>query len=416
MSQLLPPPADAPVILVADDVPANVELLFDQLHVLGFRAIAAYDGPSALATCFEKQPDLCILDVSMPAGDLGVDDRSTGFEVCRRIKRDPRSARIPVIFVTALNDTTDRVKAIEAGGDDFLTKPHNRLVLGARVRSLLKLKAATDALEESLRKQKELEKVRDDLMKMIVHDLKTPLTSIIGVMEMLHDGDFGPLVPEQRSALSDVETRAEDLLALIEDLLEVARLEESALALNLVPTAPGALLAEVRHEWELRFQQEKATAMVEVADDAPIIHADQALLKRVFSNLVQNALSHSARSVNVSFGARRENDGVLFTVADNGVGIPVEYHDIIFRKFEQVKTPHIPRVRSSGLGLAFCKLVVEAHGGRIWVKSGGEMIGSAFHFWLPQQPASASAPIKPSGSTSLSSGSGSSFAAGWSRA
>ena len=77
----------------------------------------------------------------MPAGDLGVDDRSTGFEVCRRIKRDPRTARIPVIFVTALNDTTDRVKAIEAGGDDFLTKPHNRLVLGARVRSLLKLKA-----------------------------------------------------------------------------------------------------------------------------------------------------------------------------------------------------------------------------------------------------------------------------------
>ena len=105
-----------PVILVADDVPANVELLFDQLHTLGYRTIAATDGPSALAACFEHKPELCILDVSMPAGDLGVDDRSTGFEVCRRIKRDPRTARIPVIFVTALNDTTDRVKAIEAGG------------------------------------------------------------------------------------------------------------------------------------------------------------------------------------------------------------------------------------------------------------------------------------------------------------
>ena len=86
----------------------------------------------------------------MPAGDLGVDDRSTGFEVCRRIKRDPRTKSIPVIFVTALNDTTDRVKAIEAGGDDFLTKPHNRLVLGARVRSLLKLKAATDCARGQL--------------------------------------------------------------------------------------------------------------------------------------------------------------------------------------------------------------------------------------------------------------------------
>src|SRR5205085_3696079 len=95
------PPANAPQILVADDVAANVELLFDQLHVLGFRAIAAADGPSALTACFEHRPDLCILDVSMPAGDLGCDDRSTGFEVCRRIKRDPRTARIPVIFVTA---------------------------------------------------------------------------------------------------------------------------------------------------------------------------------------------------------------------------------------------------------------------------------------------------------------------------
>src|SRR3954452_9386032 len=216
MSELAPPPADAPLILIADDVPANVELLFDQLHVLGFRAIAAYDGPSALTACAEQHPNLCILDVSMPAGDLGVDDRSTGFEVCRRIKRDPRTARIPVIFVTALNDTTDRVKAIEAGGDDFLTKPHNRLVLGARVRSLLRLKAATDALEESYRKLRELEKVRDDLMKMIVHDLKTPLTSVLATLELLGDGSFGELSGDQRKAVGDAEGKSEDLLALIE--------------------------------------------------------------------------------------------------------------------------------------------------------------------------------------------------------
>jgi two-component system, sensor histidine kinase and response regulator len=393
MSELAPPPADAPLILVADDVPANVELLFDQLHVLGFRAVAAYDGPSALRVCAERHPDLCILDVSMPAGDLGVDDRSTGFEVCRRIKRYPRTARIPVIFVTALNDTTDRVKAIEAGGDDFLTKPHNRLVLGARVRSLLKLKAATDALEESLRKQKELEKVRDDLMKMIVHDLKSPLTSVIGAMEMLIDGDFGPLTENQRKALGDTEKRAQDLLALIEDLLEVARLEESRLALHLAPLAPSALLNEVAREWEIRVQQERARLVLEVGRDARAVDADQALIKRVFSNLIQNALSHSARAVTVTLGARTDSGGTLFTVADDGVGIPPEYHDIIFRKFEQVKTPHIPRVRSSGLGLAFCKLVVEAHGGRIWVKSGPERQGSAFHFWLPEHPPAASAPL-----------------------
>ena len=387
MTELAPPPADAPLILVADDVPANVELLFDQLHVLGFRAVAAYDGPSALRVCAERHPDLCILDVSMPAGDLGVDDRSTGFEVCRRIKRDPRTARIPVIFVTALNDTTDRVKAIEAGGDDFLTKPHNRLVLGARVRSLLKLKAATDALEESLRKLKELEKVRDDLMKMIVHDLKSPLTSMIGAMEMLIDGDFGPLTESQRKALGDTDKRAQDLLGLIEDLLEVARLEESRLALHLERLAPSKLLDEVAREWEIRVQQERARLVLEVGSDTRAVDADQALLKRVFSNLIQNALTHSASAVALQLSARRDGDGILFTVADNGPGIPSEYHEVIFRKFERVKNPNMPRTRSSGLGLAFCKLVIEAHGGRIWVQSAGEGKGSAFHFSLPRAPA-----------------------------
>jgi signal transduction histidine kinase len=322
----------------------------------------------------------------MPAGDLGVDDRSTGFEVCRRIKRDPRTKSIPVIFVTALNDTTDRVKAIEAGGDDFLTKPHNRLVLGARVRSLLKLKAATDSLEDALRKLREVEKMRDDLMKMIVHDLKTPLTSILATTEMLIDGDFGALNPEQRKMLTDAEGKADDLLALIGDLLEVSRIEEATMTLDLQPIAPAALLNEVSHEWSIRFQQEGATAVVDVTDDAPVFEADKALIKRVLGNLVQNALTHSATAVSLQLCARRDGDGILFTVADNGPGIPAEYHEVIFRKFERVKNPNIPRTRSSGLGLAFCKLAIDAHGGRIWVQSAGEGKGSAFHFSLPNKP------------------------------
>jgi two-component system, sensor histidine kinase and response regulator len=379
------PARTEPLILVADDVAANVELLFDQLHILGYRTTAAYDGPSALAAAFEHRPDLCILDVSMPAGDLGVDERSTGFEVCRRIKRDPRTARIPVIFVTALNDTTDRVKAIEAGGDDFLTKPHNRLVLGARVRSLLRLKAATDALEQSFRKLRELEKVRDDLMKMIVHDLKTPLTTVLGTLEMLGTGDFGAVTETQRRAIRDCEGKADELLALINDLLEIARLEEANLPLEVSAVSPRTLVDEMMHEWAMRFQQEGARVTAEVAPDAPRIEADLQLLKRVLANLLQNALTHSGHAVELRIAVRREADGALFTVADNGPGIPPEYHELIFRKFERAKNPNVPRVRSSGLGLAFCRLVAEAHGGKIWVTS-SEGRGSAFHLLLPLHP------------------------------
>lgn len=379
-----------PLILVADDVPANVELLHDQLALLGYRVVSAFDGPSAVDACFEHRPDLCILDVAMPAGTLGGSDRTTGFEVCRRIKRDARTSRIPVIFVTALNDATDRVKAIEAGGDDFLTKPHNRQILSARVRSLLRLKFATDALEESYRKLRELEKVRDDLMKMIVHDLKTPLTSVLASLEMALDGDFGVISEGLRRALGDAEAKAEDLLALIEDLLEVARIEETSLELDLQPLAPGALLAELVEEWRVRFQQEEAKVSTDVSDDCPVFMADKGLVKRVFSNLIQNAITHAGSGVRITLSARSEqdvggSDGVMFTVSDDGPGIPPEYHEVIFRKFERVKNPQLPRARNSGLGLAFCKLVVEAHGGRIWVQS-NEGRGSHFHLTLPVEP------------------------------
>jgi signal transduction histidine kinase len=380
------PPADAAqVILIADDIAANVELLRDQLQLLGYRTIEAFDGPSAVRACLEHRPDLCILDVAMPSGELGVDDRTTGFEVCRRIKRDPRTARIPVIFVTALSDTTDRVRGIEAGGDDFLTKPHNRLVLGARVRSLLKLKAATDALEDSLRKQRELEKVRDDLMKMIVHDLKTPLTTVLATLEMLLDGDFGGVSDSQRGALAHAFNKAEDLLSLIEDLLEIARIEDSRLVVKPTSIVPTVFFADLLRDWQMRLRQEGARTTVDVSPDAPSFQADAGLLTRVLSNLLQNALVHTTRGVTIRLAARPDPHGVLLTVEDNGPGIAPEYQELIFRKFESLKAPHAPRVRSSGLGLTFCRLAVEAHGGRIWVQSKvGE--GSAFHILLPLRP------------------------------
>ncbi len=379
------PTADEPLILVADDVAANVELLSDQLKILGFRTVAAVDGPSALAACFEHRPDLCLLDVSMPAGDLGVPDRQTGFEVCRRIKRDPRTARIPVIFVTALNDTADRVKAIESGGDDFLTKPHNRLVLGARVRSLLKLKGATDALEDSLRKLRELEKVRDDLMKMIVHDLKSPLTSVLATLEMVIDGDFGATSEGQRQALADAQAKSQELLALIDDLLHIARIEEGAIQLAPQRVDPRAFFPELLRDWHVRFESAGARAEVEVAADTPPFVADVGLLRRVLGNLLQNAIAHAADPVSVRVSARRDPEGVLISVADTGPGIPPEYHELIFRKFETVKLQTAPRVRGSGLGLAFCKLAIDAHGGRIWVQSAAGR-GSQFHILLPLEP------------------------------
>jgi signal transduction histidine kinase len=302
---------------------------------------------------------------------------------------------VPVVFVTALNDASDRVKAIEAGGDDFLTKPHNRLVLGARVRSLLKLKGATDALADSLRRQRELEKVRDDLLKMLVHDLKSPLTGVLATLEMVADGDFGPVPDAPRAALGDARAKADELLALIDDLLEVARIEEGGVTLRPEPLRPAELLAELDRDWAMRLAAAHATARVEAAADAPAFIGDRALLRRVFNNLLENALTHAAPPPGAADAAplhlrvtvrAADGDGVLFTVADNGPGVAAEYRELIFRKFESVKLPGASRARGSGLGLAFCRLVVEAHGGHVWVQSAGGDGGAAFHVQLPLVP------------------------------
>jgi two-component system, sensor histidine kinase and response regulator len=377
-------PADGatPLILVVDDNPLNVEPLCDLLEAMEYRVAQAYDGAAALRSAAEEPPDLILLDIMMPG--------MNGFEVCRRLKADPVSAKIPVVFVTALAETEDKLEAIEAGGDDFLTKPFSRPLLLARVRSLLRLKAASDALERSYRKLQALERLKDDLMKMIVHDLKSPLTAVLGTLEMTLEGDLGPLGEEQERMLGDAFRRGDEMLQLIDDLLELSQLEDSSITLQLRELDAAKLLGDVAAEWSVRTEQ--AGAELNVADlGAPRFLGDEHLLHRIFANLVGNALRHGGERVHIRCSAQpwraAGQEGVQFTVADDGVGIPEEAHELIFRKFGSVpRTGAEPQFRSSGLGLTFCKLAVEAHGGRIWVES-REGEGSDFHFVLPLAPA-----------------------------
>ncbi len=255
------------------------------------------------------------------------------------------------------------------------------------MRALLRLKFATDALEESYARLRELEKVRDDLMKMIVHDLKTPLDVVLATLEMVLDNDFGALTEPQARALGDAEARAEELLALIEDLLEVARIEEHT---HHAATASRSRRRRCSRRSStngaLRFKQEGATATVEVADDAPVFRADKVLLKRVLSQpRAERDDATAGRGARSRSRAEPDASGMLDHRRRRWP-----------RHSERIPGNHFPEVRARargeraacaklGVGAHLLPLAVESHGGRIWVKSAdGE--GSTFYVQMPIVP------------------------------
>ena len=365
---------EAARLLIVDDDPINRELLGDLLQAMGYRTLAAANGEEAIATAASELPDLVILDVMMPG--------MNGFDVCRTLKADPRTESIPVVFVTALSNTADKVRAIEVGGDDFLTKPFSQPLLLARIRSLLRLSDANRRVEEALRRTRELERRKDDLMRMIVHDLRSPIGAVMATLEMLLDGDIGALPADHARLLADARDRGLDVLTLVEDLLDVARLEDSRLPVSLERVDLPELLAETAEAWRVRAERHGARVVLGSVPP-PAVQADRGLLRRILANLLGNAVHHGGEGVTVTISATLTDGAVRITVRDDGPGVPAEAQEEIFHRYTRLPGPD----RSgSGLGLAFCRLAVEAQRGRIGLESRSGA-GAAFHVDLPRPAA-----------------------------
>ncbi|MBT5705257.1 MAG: hybrid sensor histidine kinase/response regulator [Verrucomicrobia bacterium] len=363
-------------ILIVDDTPANLDLLSGMLRGSGYRVRPVPNGRLALMAAANQVPDLILLDINMPEMD--------GFEVCRRFKADEHLLGVPIIFISALSDTQDKVTAFKAGGVDYITKPFQFEEVEARVENHVKLRrlqreleSQNGKLEASYVKLKELEGMRDSLTHMIVHDMRSPLTSVNCFLEVIKMKAEGVLDEKALGYLAKVDKQVSSVVNMVNDVLDVSRLEGGQMPVEIEEDSLGDILRDAREAAGLDMQR---VVLDEGRGDVRV-RCDGRVIRRVVSNIVGNALKFTPAPKTVDVFVTDAEDQVIVSIQDRGPGIPEAFRDKVFDKFFQTEDGRKRKEFTSGLGLAFCKMAIDAHGQVIAVDSVvGE--GSRFYFSL----------------------------------
>ncbi len=391
----LPPAAPRPAkILVVDDVAANVMLLSKMVRVMGHGSVSAADGSQAIVTAKAERPDLILMDVMMPVLD--------GIEATRALKSDPETRLIPIVMVTALSDAKARQSAVDAGADDFLTKPVDALELRLRLKAFLSVKRTYDELETARAKAAEADRQKTEFLASISHEIRTPLTAIASSARILvkHGREkpeaiekFGTMILDQCGRLT----------RMLEDVLQLSRLDAGGVEWRDETFPLGELIVATGEMFRPMAEEKGIQLGVQVRPGGPgdgLVRSDRDRLTQVVVNLVSNALKFTPAGGTVRIVCARvgTEDAVkwgvsppagrgaaLFAVEDSGAGIAPEHQAIVFEKYRQVTDPTSGKPAGAGLGLSICKEIVERHGGRIHLRSEPGK-GSRFTVALPEAP------------------------------
>ncbi len=346
-------------ILIVDDNATNLGVIADYLNEHGFRIVTARSGEMGIQRARTAQPDLILLDVMMPEMD--------GFEACRRLKADEQTKDIPVIFMTALSEVEDKVRAFQMGGVDYITKPIQHEEVLARVETHLKIRQQAKELTQT-------NADKDKFFSIMAHDLKGPFMPLLGNAELLTEmGDILP--PEEVKQLgASIQRTARSVFNLLENLLQWARLQMGRMEYH-----PESIeLADLARKSVDLLQDNakvKGIRLVNVIEHGIFVSADVYMLNTVIRNLTSNALKFTPQNGQVTISARLPDAGgkdkgfVEVSVSDTGVGISDEVKKKLFKIDQHVTTVGTGRETGTGLGLIMCHEMVMKGGGRIWVES-----------------------------------------------
>ncbi|NER30998.1 MAG: response regulator [Symploca sp. SIO1C4] len=365
-------------ILIVDDKLENLNVLELALSEEGYEVRKAINGPMALMGVRADPPDLILLDIKMP--DMN------GYEVCSQLKADAQTNDIPVIFISALDEVIDKVRAFTIGGVDYITKPFQFEEVLARVENQLTIRNLHKRLQEQnlhllqlnqelTRSNKELE----DFTSVVSHDLKQPLQVIIGFVKLLGIKYLNCLDAEGKEYVAQIAKAATHMQRLIQDLLTYSQVGTGNRELK--PTDCNTVLTQTLADLQMVINENKA---VITHQSLPTVIADELQLEQLFENLISNAIKfhRPTEPPQVKILVERKNGEWLFGVHDNGIGIKPQQSERIFQMFQRLHSEQ--EYPGTGIGLAICKKVVECHGGSIWVESDPN-IGTSFYFTLPSR-------------------------------
>ncbi|MGA1134519.1 MAG: hybrid sensor histidine kinase/response regulator [Prochlorotrichaceae cyanobacterium] len=368
-------------ILIIDDTPDNLRLLSTVLRQEGYEVRSALTPGAAFMAIEALIPDLILLDIRMPEMD--------GYQICQALKQDDRYCQIPIIFLSAYNAVTDKVKAFEVGGIDYITKPFQALEVLSRIHVHLSLRRSQKALEISnaqiadlLKKERESNRVRSEFISMISHDFRTPLSTIQGFAS-LFKSCIGELPEDQQLYFLDkIEKSVDSVLELLDQFLLINKLEQDKLSISFSEFDLYEFCSDLIENFQIAYVHSHKVKFTAIESGCKIT-SDPKILRSILDNLISNAIKYSPEGGEVELILDCRSNSICFQVQDQGIGIPLENQDQLFEPF--YRADNTGNIKGTGLGLAIVKTSVEVLGGKIEVKS-KLGAGTTFIISLPVVP------------------------------
>ncbi len=359
--------SDKATILVVDDNPTNLQLLLDYLNELNFQTLIARSGEGALKQAAFANPDIILLDIMMPGMD--------GFETCRRLKADEATCHIPVIFMTALSDTEDKIKGFDMGAVDYITKPFNQKEVLARLNSQL-------TIQRQNRELAELNAMKDKFLSIVAQDLKHVFRTMIGPSKRLAES-FDIFSKKEIEFIAQRLHRSSlDTMHLLEQVMTWADIQR-----DIVPFDPERIdLYESVSEAVVSFREDANRKNIELSHAVTPetwVEADAAMLRAVLNNLLSNAIKYTRSGGRVIISGETDGAAETVIVTDNGIGMSDKILRSLFRIDTTYKKPGVTGKEGAHLGLVISKEFVEKNGGSIHVESELDK-GTAVRFTVPK--------------------------------